>query len=130
MPHFIAEYSPNISDKVDFDTLFKAVINGMVSMDGVFPLGGIRCRAFPASHYRIATGEDIFGYIHMTLKIGAGRDRATKQRVGEKIFAIICEQLQTVFDENLIGISFEIVELDSVLNYKKNNIHTYLKSKG
>lgn len=129
MPHFIAEYSPNLSDKINFDSLFKAVIDTMLQMDGVFPLGGIRCRALPVSHYRIATGDKKFGYIHMTLKIGAGRDIATKQMAGENIFATITENLQSVFDENLIGISFEIVELDPILNYKKNNIHAYLKSK-
>ena len=127
MPHFIAEYSPNIEDKVDFDALFTAVIDTMVET-GVFPLGGIRCRAFPVKHFRISTGEDKFSYIHMTVKMGHGRDDATKKMAGDKIFTTIEEQLQSLYENNLVGVSFEIVELDPVLNYKKNNIHTYLQN--
>ena len=126
MPHFIAEYSPNIEQHIDFDSLFTAVIDTMVAT-GVFPLGGIRCRAFPASHYRISTGDEKFGYIHMVLKMGHGRDADTKKQTADKIFATITEQLQSLYDNNLVGISFEVVELDPILNYKQNNIHTYLK---
>ena len=127
MPHFIAEYSPNIEDKIDFDTLFTAVIDTMVD-SGIFPLGGIRCRAFPASYYRISTGDESFGYIHMILKMGHGRDKDTKKQVADKIFATVNEQLQSLYDNNLVGISFEVVELNPTLNYRKNNIHTYLQN--
>ncbi len=129
MPHFIAEYSKNLDDKIDFDAFFTAIIDTMVTT-GIFPLGGIRCRAIPVSHYRIATGDKKFEYIHMTLKIGAGRDADIKKMAGDKIFATITDQLQQIYDDNLIAISFEIVELDPILNYKKNNIHTYLQTQG
>ncbi len=127
MPHFIAEYSPNIADIIDFDGLFTAVIDTM-QQTGIFPLAGIRCRASAASHYRIANGDKKFGYIHMTLKIGAGRDSASQKTASDKIFATITAQLQPLYDTHLVAISFEVIELPPILNYKKNNIHKYLES--
>lgn len=126
MPHFIADYSPNMAQHIDFDALFTAVVNTMVDT-GIFPLGGIRCRAIPATHYRIATGDAQFGYVHMTLKMGHGRDDAAKKRAGDAIFATVMDQLADLSNSHLVGISFEIMEMDPVLNYKHNTIHAYLK---
>jgi len=44
MPHFIAEYSANIKDDIDFKDFFGKV-NTFLGSTGVFPLGGIRSRA-------------------------------------------------------------------------------------
>lgn len=38
MPHFIAEYSANLENSVDFQDLFKTV-NDFLGNTGVFPLG-------------------------------------------------------------------------------------------
>ena len=50
---------------------------------GVFPLAGIRCRALPRDSYRVADGHPDNGFVHVELRVGAGRDVSTLRRAGE-----------------------------------------------
>lgn len=127
MPHFIAEYSANLQDSVEFQDLFQQV-NDFLGSTGVFPLGGIRSRAIRLDQYRVADGKHDYAFVHMTLKVGSGRDLETRQKVAGELFSLIEQFFQPLKAERLLAISFEMVELDPVLNFKSNNIHQFLKN--
>ena len=127
MPHFIAEYSANIKDDIDFQDFFGQV-NQFLGNTGVFPLGGIRSRAIRMDDYVIADAKHDYAFIHMTLKVGAGRDLETRQKVATDLFKLIEAHFQPLKDKRLLAISFEMIELDPVLNFKSNNIHQFLNS--
>lgn len=127
MPHFTAEYSANIKDDIDFQEFFGQV-NTFLGNTGVFPLGGIRSRAIRMDDYVIADAKHDYAFIHMTLKVGAGRDLETRQRVAEELFALIDAHFKPLKDKRLLAISFEMTELDPVLNFKSNNIHQFLNA--
>lgn len=127
MPHFIAEYSANLQDSVNFQDLFQQV-NDFLGNTGVFPLGGIRSRAIRLDQYRVADGKHDYAFVHMTLKVGSGRDLETRQKVASELFAVIEQFFQSLKAERLLAISFEMTELDPVLNFKSNNIHQFLKN--
>lgn len=129
MPHLIIEHSANIEDEnlVDMDELVK-VVHETALDTGVFPLGGIRTRCERRERYRIADGDPEHCFVHLTARIGSGRDLEVRQAAGDKIFAALCDFLQPVFDTRGLGISFEIQEAHPVLNYKKNNLHERLKN--
>ena len=126
MPHIIIEYSANIRAKIDLTRLID-VIHASALTTGVFPLGGLRTRAAERSDFCIADGHPDNGFVHVLLKIGHGRDAATKLRAAQTVFDATCAHLQALFDNSPLGISFEVQELDPVLNFKKNNLHDYLK---
>ena len=127
MPHFIAEYSANLQDSVDFQDLFQQ-INDFLGNTGVFPLGGIRSRAIRLDQYRVADGKHDYAFVHMTLKVGSGRDLETRQKVATELFALIEQFFLPLKAERLLAVSFEMTELDPVLNFKSNNIHQFLKN--
>lgn len=127
MPHFTAEYSANIKDDIEFQDFFGKV-NTFLGGTGVFPLGGIRSRAIRMDDYVIADAKHDYAFIHMTLKVGAGRDLETRQRVAEELFALIDAYFKPLKDKRLLAISFEMTELDPVLNFKSNNIHQFLNA--
>lgn len=127
MPHFIAEYSANIMDDIDFQEFFGQV-NQFLGATGVFPLGGIRSRAIRMDDYVIADANHDYAFIHMTLKVGAGRNLETRQKVATDLFKLIETYFQPLKDKRLLAISFEMIELDPVLNFKSNNIHQFLKA--
>ncbi|RZG64451.1 5-carboxymethyl-2-hydroxymuconate isomerase [Acinetobacter bouvetii] len=127
MPHFTAEYSANIKDVIDFQEFFGQV-NTFLGNTGVFPLGGIRSRAIRMDDYVIADAKHDYAFIHMTLKVGAGRDLETRQRVAEELFALIDAYFKPLKDKRLLAVSFEMTELDPVLNFKSNNIHQFLNA--
>lgn len=127
MPHFIAEYSANLEESVDFQDLFTQV-NNFLGGTGIFPLGGIRSRAIRMDKFRMADGLHDYAFVHMTLKVGSGRDLETRQRVATELFAKIEAFFQPLKEQRLLAISFEMKELDPVLNFKSNNIHQFLKN--
>jgi len=128
VPHFIVEYSGNLAGEIDTPVLFRK-LHVAAAATGVFPLGGIRSRAARRDEYRVADGHPENAFVHVVLRIGHGRDAETRKEAGEKLFAVICDHLAPIFDRRPLSISFEMQELDPVLNFKKNNIHDYVAAR-
>ena len=126
MPHFIAEYTDNIEQQADLPGLFEKV-HATLGSSGVFPLGGIRSRGVRLDTWRMADGKHDYAFVHMTLKVGHGRDLATRQQVAEKLFGVIAAHFATLQAERLLALSFEMIELHPELNFKLNNVHAFLK---
>jgi 5-carboxymethyl-2-hydroxymuconate isomerase len=122
LPHFIIEYSANLADQVDIGDVLSAVQVAALKTK-VFPLGGLRVRAFRCDDFLVADGHPDNCYLHMTLRMGHGREPEVKKAAGEAVFAALCDSLAEAFDKNALAISFTIDELDPVLNFKKNNLH-------
>lgn len=127
MPHFIAEYTDNIEQEADLPGLFEKV-HDCLQASGIFPLGGIRSRGIRLDTWRMADGEHDYAFIHMTLKVGAGRDLDSRKRVADHLFEVITTHFAPLQEKRLLAISFEMTELDAVLNYKLNNIHAFLSA--
>ena len=85
MPHFTIEYSANLDSRVDMGEVVEVVRKAAVET-GIFPLGGIRVRAIKCEHYAIADGDPNLGFLDMVLRLGEGRDLATRKKAGEHIF--------------------------------------------
>jgi len=126
MAHIVIEYSAGLRDRLDLPGFLDAVHTAALAT-GVFPIGGIRTRAYEAQDYMIADGHRDNAFIHISLKVGHGRDVETRKRACEAIFAVVCEQLKGLYDESPLGISLEMQEIDPVLTFKKNNLHEYVK---
>lgn len=126
MPHFIVEATDNLKGDVDFAALFPQV-HDYLAGTGIFPLGGIRSRVHWVDVYRMADGKEDDAFVHITLKIGAGRDQAELKRVGENLFSLLTQFFELTFAKRYFALSFEISELSETLNFKKNNVHTRFK---
>ena len=125
MPHFILEYSANLDKEIEFSHLFEQIIDTAVAT-GVFPLAGIRCRAHRCEHYRIADGNPEFGFVHLHVKLGAGRTEEVKASAAEAIFATLTEYFKALYDKQGLALSFEMTELPVTLKYNHNNLRNYL----
>jgi 5-carboxymethyl-2-hydroxymuconate isomerase len=128
MAHILIEYSANLTQDIDFPSFLEAVHRAALGT-GVFPIGGLRTRAYAAEHYRIADGHADNAFVHVMLRVGHGRDVETRKRACAAIFAALCEQLAAVFGRRPLGISLEMQEIDPVLTLKQNNLHEYVKQR-
>lgn len=126
MPHFIVECTGNIHEQADLPGLFSRV-NEALAATGIFPLGGIRSRAHWVDTWQMADGRHDYAFVHMTLKIGAGRSLENRQQVGEMLFALIKDHFAGLMDARYLALSFEIEELHPTLNFKQNNVHALFK---
>ncbi|WP_374442335.1 5-carboxymethyl-2-hydroxymuconate Delta-isomerase [Pseudomonas panipatensis] len=126
MPHFIAEYTDNIEADADLPGLFEKV-HACLGASGVFPLGGIRSRGVRLDTWRMADGQHDYAFVHMSLKVGAGRDLETRRQVADALFEVITAHFADLQARRLLALSFEMCELNAELNYKQNNVHAFLK---
>jgi 5-carboxymethyl-2-hydroxymuconate isomerase len=126
MPHFTIEYSANLDARVDMAEVVEVVRKAAVET-GIFPLGGIRVRAIRCEHYAIADGNPHLGFLAMVLRLGEGRDLATRKKAGEHIFEALSAHLDPVFAETKFALSFDMQINDKDTSWKRNNIHEALK---
>ena len=127
MPHFTLEYSANLDDLVDMGAVVELVRKAAVET-GIFPLGGIRVRAVRCEHYAIADGRKNYGFLDMVLRLGEGRDPATRKKAGEHIFKALSAHLDPVFANSKFALSFDMQINDKDTSWKRNNIHEALKA--
>ena len=127
MPHFTLEYSANLDARVDMGKVVEVVRKAAVET-GIFPLGGIRVRALRCEHFAIADGNPELGFLAMVLRLGEGRDLATRQNAGEHVFKALSAYLDPIFKESKFALSFDMQINDKEMSWKRNNIHEALKA--
>jgi 5-carboxymethyl-2-hydroxymuconate isomerase len=128
LPHLIIEYSANIEDQIALDALLDKLHTCALGT-GVFPIGGLRIRAHRADHYRIADKAPENGFVHVTALIGHGRPLDVQERAGEELFAALTAHLDELYERSPLAISLNIQEFHPTLNFKKNNLHEYVKKR-
>lgn len=126
MPHLIVEYSANLDDEIHIDALMGR-LRDVAAAGDVFPLAGIRVRAARRERWVIADGDPTHGFVHVTARIGAGRDQATRHKEAQRLFAALCSHLAPIRAERGLGISLEMAEIDPVGSLKLNNLHERLR---
>jgi 5-carboxymethyl-2-hydroxymuconate isomerase len=127
MPHFTIEYSANLDARLDMAKVVEVVRKAAVET-GIFPLGGIRVRAIRCEHFAIADGRPQHGFLDMVLRLGEGRDLATRKKAGEHIFKALSTFLDPVFAGSKFALSFDMQINDKETSWKRNNIHEALKA--
>jgi len=127
MPHFTIEYSANLDAVLDMAEVVELVRKAAVET-GIFPLGGIRVRAVRCEHYAIADGNPDLGFLDMVLRLGEGRDLATRKKAGQHVFEALSAYLDPVFARHKFALSFDMQINDKETSWKRNNIHEALKA--
>ena len=127
MPHFTIEYSANLDGHVDMAEIVEVVRKAAVEAV-IFPLGGIRVRAVRCEHYAIADGNPNHAFLDMVLRLGEGRDLATRKKAGEHVFKALSTHLDPVFAKMKFALSFDMQINDKDTSWKRNNIHDALKA--
>jgi 5-carboxymethyl-2-hydroxymuconate isomerase len=123
MPHLTFEYTANLEAEGDLPGLLEKANAVLIGQQGVFPIGGVRSRAIRLEHYRMADGAADYAFVHATLKIGAGRDAATRQRIGDQLFEAMKRHFAALYETRYLALSLEIAEFSEAGTWKQNNVH-------
>lgn len=125
MPHITIDYSANMEDRCDIaalcDTLRRAAAE-----TGVFPLAGIRVRAFRADHASIADGAVVHGYVDISVRLRGGRDLDTRKSACARIFDAAADFLRPAIDRFPVALSLEMRDIDPDLSPKTGSIRDHL----
>ncbi|WP_203363008.1 5-carboxymethyl-2-hydroxymuconate Delta-isomerase [Bacillus sp. REN10] len=127
MPHIIIEYTDNIRIEGNIPLLLTQLHQVLINRSDLFPIGGIRSRAIELHDYRVADGMEDDAFVHMTLKIGAGRSEADKQAVCNELFQVMKQHFNNLFANRYLALSMEVIEFSEAGTYKHNNIHNRFK---
>lgn len=134
MPHIVIEYTENLRPEAGIAELLRKtnalLIERRTDAGPVFPIGGIRTRAIALSDYCIADGAGDDAFVHVTVKIGAGRDEATKKQAFDALFAMVVDHFADLYARRSLALSMEVVEFSEAGTWKHNNIHARFKAKG
>jgi 5-carboxymethyl-2-hydroxymuconate isomerase len=128
MPHVVVEFSANLRGRADVPRLLRTVHDAALAT-GVFPRGGTRTRAEERTDYLIADGHPDNAFVHVTLRIGHGRDLETRKRAGQQVFDALCAELAQASAATPLAISFEVQEIDPDLNFKLNTLHAHVAAR-
>lgn len=126
MPHLRIEYSPGLARHTDIGGLCRVVHAAMVEA-GIFPLAGIRVRAFAADHCIVADDHPENNFAACTLSVGAGRSVEDLEKAGQHIFAALQHFLADPLASQHFALSLEIREINPALSWKDTPIHARLK---
>lgn len=126
MAHFVLEYSDNLGqDDASIQVLFSA-LHSAAEQTGLFPLKGLRSRAYPCSQHRMADGNPEHGFAHLEMKVGVGRSLQDRQRAAEQLFQVYCDHFAELCEQRGMALSFEMRELEPVTKFNKNTVPDYL----
>ncbi|MCA0404321.1 MAG: 5-carboxymethyl-2-hydroxymuconate Delta-isomerase [Proteobacteria bacterium] len=119
MPHLILEYSDNLNVKEGFNTLFKQLHYLLAEMLPT-PLDNCKSRCMPQKMFFIGDQNPTNAFVHLTIKIKAGRADSLKTFLGEKALNLLTEFFKEKKRDLKINISVEILDLDG--HYFKSQI--------
>jgi 5-carboxymethyl-2-hydroxymuconate isomerase len=110
MPHLILEHSSNLIEKTALPSLFKKC---HVLLAEMLPTEVKSCvsRAIECDRFCVGEGQGQNAFIHVSLRVKAGRTFETLQKTGESLAAMIKEYCVESGKQFNLQISVEIIEL-------------------
>ena len=143
MPHLVILYTPNIEAEADMPTLCRALANTMLTVrdgDGkqVFPTGGTRVLAYPATHFAVADGgaagiaaggSGDYAFVYLNIRMANGRSSATIKRAGDALLACAKAHFAPIFERRHIGMTLQIDESPAqVYDGRHSSLHPLFAS--
>jgi 5-carboxymethyl-2-hydroxymuconate isomerase len=129
MPHLVILYTANLDKETDMTALCRTLADTMLQVKDetgaqVYPTGGTRVFAYPASHFAVADGKDDYAFVYLNVRMAKGRSDATKKAAGEAIIASAKAHFDAVFTQRHIGMTLQIDEGMEVFDAKHSNLHS------
>jgi 5-carboxymethyl-2-hydroxymuconate isomerase len=128
LPHIIVELSANLQPEISPRHLVGA-LHAAALETGVFPLGGLRTRAEVRDVFLVADGDPGNGFVAVVVRMGQGRDEATRRRVAEALMGVLERETAEVFRTRGLGLTVEVQEIDGAAALKTNNLHERILAK-
>ena len=125
MAHLAIEYSANLEPEIDMDAFCDHLRQAMIAT-GIFPLPGIRVRAYPATHVSVADGDPKHGFVDLSLRLRGGRPAEAKAAATQSIFDAAEAFLRPMMDRRSLALSFEMRDIDPDLSPKTGSIRDHL----
>lgn len=126
MPHITIEYSANVADHHDIQALVDTV-HATALDDGLPAIEGLRTRAAPREHFRIADGDPSFAFVTIHCRIAPGRTAEARATFMERVLAAAESHLAD--GPLVVAWSIEVVEMDPANRINHNRVRTAMEAR-
>ncbi len=128
MPHLVILYTPNLEPETDMTALCRTLADAMLSVRDeagaqVFPTGGTRVLAYPATHFAVADGSGDHAFCWFNLRMGRGRSEATQHAAGQALADAAKQHFSPVLARRAVGLTLQVDVGDEVFDAKFGNLH-------
>ena len=128
MPHVTIQYSANLDPEANVGMLCATLAEVICAQrDGegkrVFPIGGTRVLAYPASTFAVADGAPDRAFVYLNVRIAPGRAAPLVAATGEALIAAVRSHFAALFASRPLGITLQIDEGAPVFDAKHSNLH-------
>ncbi len=132
MPHLVILYTGNLDAETDMQARCRSLADAMLAVrdersQPIFPTGGVRVLAYPATAYAVADGQRDYAFVYLNLRMARGRSEAVKHRAGEALLAAAKAHFEPLFARRYIGLTLQIDEGQEVFDAKHSTIHPLFK---
>ena len=129
MPHLSFEYSRGLGQQADMRTLAQTM-RATLAATGHCPIGGIRVRGFEADVDAIGDGAGGYHFLDMILRLGQGRDEATRDAIADQLYAAVEAALRPQMGDTPFILSLEVQDIETRFSRKSwSTIHAALREK-
>ena len=125
MPHITIEYSANIAEHHDIQSLVDTVHRAALDT-GLATLDALRTRATPRDHYRIADGQPDHAFIAIHCRIGPGREHDAKATFIADVLHAAEAHVEAEGGTLAIAWSIELQEIDPEFRVNHNHVRARL----
>lgn len=129
MPHLSFEYSHGLGQQADLPALADVMRRALIDT-GHCPVGGIRVRGFEARVDAIADGAGGYHFLDMILRLGQGRDAATREAIADQLYGAVQDALRPQIGEIPFILSLEVQEIETRFSRKGwSTIHAAIRER-
>ncbi|TFL15200.1 5-carboxymethyl-2-hydroxymuconate Delta-isomerase [Pusillimonas caeni] len=111
MPHIIVEYTPNLP-ALPFDAMLAAVTRRLAESPEVEDEADLKARVVRADWFRVGLADSRRGFIHVTVRILAGRSEQAKQDFSQRVADGMLEHMPAFATGMTAHLSVEVVDMD------------------
>ena len=110
MPHLRLEYTDNINIPTNFDNLFKKLHRVLVEY-GDIDINNCKSRAIKLDRYLISDGQTSESFVHLDVRIFAGRSKEAIRDIGEHLRSVLVENFVKNEARDNVQITIEVQEI-------------------
>lgn len=111
MPHIIVEYTPNLTD-LPFDAMLASVTRRLAESPEVQDEADLKARVLRPECFRVGLADSRRGFIHVTVRIMAGRSEQAKQDFSQRVADGMLEHMPIFPDGLAVHLSVEVVDME------------------
>ena len=128
MPHLVILYTRNLDAETDMSALCRTLADTMLTVkdeagNPVFPPGGVRVLAYPATHCAVADSQRDYAFAYLNLRLARGRSEQAKKNAGAALTAAAQAHFAPVLARRPLGLTLQIDEGAEVFDAKIGNLH-------